>query len=122
MATSEALNLKATDAYKTLCFKASAFKVCVLSSKAHARTFTVQTPFGKHKEGDKLGVWYIRAQDENKKPVFLSLPIGASIYQVVNIDPGNVKVGTISRIKINEVSYHKEISQQEDVRFVPDTK
>lgn len=122
MATSEALNLKEADAYKTLCFKAAAFKVCVLSSKAHARTFTVLKPFGKHREDDKLGVWYIRAQDENKKPVYLSLPIGASIHQVVNIDPGNVKVDTINRIKINEVSYRKETSQRKDVCFVPDAK
>ena len=122
MATSEVLNLKETDAYKTLCFKASAFKVCVLSSKAHARTFTVQKPFGEHKEGNKLGVWYARAEDENKKPVFLSLPIGASIHQVMKIDPSCVKVDTINRVKINEVFYHKETSQQEDVCFIPDDK
>lgn len=118
--STEVLNLKAAEAYKTLSFKASAFKVSVLSAKAHARTFTVLTAFGKYKEGDKLAVWYIRAEDEKKNPVFLSLIIGSSVHSVFKVNPGDVKVDTVSHARINKVPYHKEISAEEDVYFVPD--
>lgn len=79
------LNLNSHDAYTALGYAAGRFKVTVRSSQVHTRLATFRQNCGRFKTETPVGIWFMRAHNDENKPMLLILAVGDELLNAVAI-------------------------------------
>lgn len=99
------LNLNSHDAYTALGYAAGRFKVTVESSQVHTRLATFRQNCGRFKTETPVGIWFMRAHNDENKPMLPILAVGDELLNAVAVSPEEVELTRITEIRLNNECY-----------------
>lgn len=99
------LNLNSHDAYTALGYAAGRFKVTVESSQVHTRLATFRQNCGRFKTETPVGIWFMRAHNDENKPMLLILAVGDELLNAVAVSPEEVELTRATEIRLNNECY-----------------
>lgn len=99
------LNLNSHDAYTALGYAAGRFKVTVESSQVHTRLATFRQNCGRFKTETPVGIWFMRAHNDENKPMLLILAVGDELLNAVAVSPEEVELTRATEIRLNNEYY-----------------